>query len=199
MLFFPVGRPGPAFLLSENFFVLKAYNFSDSYAFAASVLAERIAGRPVLREKWPAEANPLDQAEREAIQRGLTARGLLRRQDRRAFRAGDAAGDPRLPAQGGRRQGRRLSVAGGAGAAERALNKARRPALASTRVFEDAGWTRGLFGRALHRRDTCNARHWRRAPRRRSTARRECAGPTRHRPAPRPDGRYGRRHGPGSG
>ena len=69
-------RPGPAFLLSENFFVLKAYNFSDSYAFAASVLADRIAGRPVLREKWPAEANPLDQAEREAIQRGLTAQGF---------------------------------------------------------------------------------------------------------------------------
>ena len=76
MLFFPVGAPSPAFLLSENFFVLKAYNFSDSYAFAASVLADRIAGRPVLREKWPAEANPLDQAEREAIQRGLTAHGF---------------------------------------------------------------------------------------------------------------------------
>lgn len=76
MLFFPAGAPGPAFLLSENFFVLKAYNFSDSYAFAGSVLADRIAGRPVLREKWPNEAQPLDQAEREAIQRGLTARGL---------------------------------------------------------------------------------------------------------------------------
>jgi lytic murein transglycosylase len=76
MLFFPAGAPSPAFLLSENFFVLKAYNFSDSYAFAGSVLADRIAGRPILREKWPSEAQPLDQAEREAIQRGLTARGL---------------------------------------------------------------------------------------------------------------------------
>jgi lytic murein transglycosylase len=76
MLFFPVGAPSPAFLLSENFFVLKAYNFSDSYAFAASVLADRIAGRPTLREKWPVEAQPLNQAEREAIQRGLAARGL---------------------------------------------------------------------------------------------------------------------------
>ncbi|WP_374546721.1 lytic murein transglycosylase [Rhodoblastus sp.] len=76
MLFFPVGAPSPAFLLSENFFVLKAYNFSDSYAFAASVLADRIAGRAVLREKWPSEPQPLNQAEREAIQRGLAARGL---------------------------------------------------------------------------------------------------------------------------
>jgi membrane-bound lytic murein transglycosylase B len=76
MLFFPVGAPSPAFLLSANFFVLKAYNFSDSYAFAASVLAERIAGRPSLSEPWPAETQPLNQAEREAIQRGLAARGL---------------------------------------------------------------------------------------------------------------------------
>ncbi|HUO53919.1 MAG TPA: lytic murein transglycosylase [Rhodoblastus sp.] len=76
MLFFPVGAPSPVFLLSENFFVLKAYNFSDSYAFAASVLAERIAGHPVLRAPWPKEAQPLTAAEREAIQRGLAARGL---------------------------------------------------------------------------------------------------------------------------
>ena len=76
MLFFPAGAQGPAFLLSENFFVLKVYNFSDSYAFAGAVLAERIAGRPALLQKWPAEAQPLDLAEREAIQRGLSARGL---------------------------------------------------------------------------------------------------------------------------
>ncbi|MBB4199574.1 lytic murein transglycosylase [Rhodoblastus sphagnicola] len=76
MLFFPAGADGPAFLLSENFFVLKAYNFSDSYAFAGAVLAERIAGRPVLQQKWPVEAQPLSAAEREAIQRGLTSKGL---------------------------------------------------------------------------------------------------------------------------
>ena len=77
MLFFPAGAQGPAFLLSENFFVLKAYNFSDSYAFAGAVLAERIAGRPVLRQKWPVETQPLDLAEREAIQRGLDRQGSL--------------------------------------------------------------------------------------------------------------------------
>ena len=71
-----MGASGPAFLLSENFFVLKAYNFSDSYAFGAAVLADRIAGRPVLRQSWPPEAQPLNQAEREEIQRGLTARGF---------------------------------------------------------------------------------------------------------------------------
>jgi lytic murein transglycosylase len=76
MLFFPTGAGGPAFLLSENFFVLKAYNFSDSYAFGAATLAEKIAGRSVLRESWPVDAQPLTQAEREAIQRGLTAAGF---------------------------------------------------------------------------------------------------------------------------
>ncbi len=80
MLFFPTGaaenRSFPAFLLSENFFVLKAYNFSDSYAFAGATLAEKIAGRPTLRESWPSEPQPLTLAEREAIQRGLTAAGL---------------------------------------------------------------------------------------------------------------------------
>jgi peptidoglycan lytic transglycosylase B len=76
MLFFPVGAPSPAFLLSGNCFVLKAYNFSDSYAFAASVLTERIAGRPILRAPWPKEAKPLTFAERQAIQRGLAAHGL---------------------------------------------------------------------------------------------------------------------------
>ena len=76
MLFLPAGANGPAFLLSENFFVLKAYNFSDSYAMAAAVLAERIAGRAVLQTPWPQEAHPLTQAEREAIQTGLTRLGL---------------------------------------------------------------------------------------------------------------------------
>jgi membrane-bound lytic murein transglycosylase B len=76
MLFFPMGANGPAFLLSDNFFVLKAYNFSDSYAFAGATLAEKIAGRPVLRESWPRETDPLTQSEREKIQRGLTKAGL---------------------------------------------------------------------------------------------------------------------------
>ena len=76
MLFFPTGARGPAFLLSENFFVLKAYNFSDSYAFAAATLAEKIAGRAVLRAPWPLETQPLTQAERESIQHGLTVAGF---------------------------------------------------------------------------------------------------------------------------
>lgn len=76
MLYLPVGPSGPAFLLQPNFFVLKEYNFSDSYAFAASILSDRIAGRPVLRSPWPNESEPLSRADKRKIQEGLTRLGL---------------------------------------------------------------------------------------------------------------------------
>lgn len=76
MLFFPVGARGPAFLLGANFFVLKIYNFSDSYAMSASFLADRIAGRVPVRAAWPDEAHPLDQAERVRLQTLLRALGF---------------------------------------------------------------------------------------------------------------------------
>ena len=44
-LFLPAGAGGPAFLLSENYWVLKAYNNSDSYALSLACLGDRIAGR----------------------------------------------------------------------------------------------------------------------------------------------------------
>lgn len=78
MLFYPAGASGPAFLLHENFFVLKAYNFSDNYAMAASVLADRIAGREQLRVPWPAEAAPLRAAERLRLQQALKALGFYK-------------------------------------------------------------------------------------------------------------------------
>ncbi len=41
----PAGRHGPAFLVSENFHVLKSYNMSDLYALFIGHLSERIGGR----------------------------------------------------------------------------------------------------------------------------------------------------------
>jgi lytic murein transglycosylase len=76
MLFYPVGAGGPAFLLGENFFVLKAYNFSDSYAMAVAVLADRIAGREPLRTPWPDEPSPLNAAERARLQTLLREAGV---------------------------------------------------------------------------------------------------------------------------
>ncbi|WP_460450211.1 lytic murein transglycosylase [Alsobacter sp. SYSU BS001988] len=75
MLFLPSGAGGPAFLLFQNFWVLKAYNFSDSYAMAASILADRIAGRPGVRAPWPKGETILPQQDRERLQRLLVALG----------------------------------------------------------------------------------------------------------------------------
>ncbi|GGH23266.1 murein transglycosylase [Alsobacter metallidurans] len=78
MLFLPSGARGPAFLLYANFWVLKVYNFSDSYAMAASILADRIAGGPGVRQPWPKNEMLLGQADRERLQRALLALGHYR-------------------------------------------------------------------------------------------------------------------------
>jgi lytic murein transglycosylase len=75
-LFLPSGAAGPAFLLSDNYWVLKAYNNSDSYALSLSLLADRIAGRPQLRGRWPAEEVFLSRADKSALQRALQQRGF---------------------------------------------------------------------------------------------------------------------------
>lgn len=52
-LLMPAGRHGPAFVVTGNFYVLKAYNYSDLYALYIGHLADRIAGdnRP-FRAGW---------------------------------------------------------------------------------------------------------------------------------------------------
>lgn len=52
-LFLPAGAGGPAFLLSDNYWVIKTYNISDAYALSVAVLAERLAGRPGITAVWP--------------------------------------------------------------------------------------------------------------------------------------------------
>ena len=75
-LFLPSGAKGPPILLQPNFFVLKAYNFSDAYALAAALLSERIAGRSGISAPWPDEAHPLNQNERVDLQNLLKAKGF---------------------------------------------------------------------------------------------------------------------------
>jgi membrane-bound lytic murein transglycosylase B len=52
-LFLPSGAGGPAFLLSDNYWVLKAYNNSDSYALSLACLGDRIMGRQIPHAAWP--------------------------------------------------------------------------------------------------------------------------------------------------
>ena len=44
-LLMPAGRFGPAFIVTENFYVLKEYNYSDLYALYIGHLADRIRRR----------------------------------------------------------------------------------------------------------------------------------------------------------
>jgi lytic murein transglycosylase len=75
-LFLPSGAGGPAFLLSDNYWVLKAYNNSDSYALSLSLLAGRIDGGPGLKGRWPAGEVFLSRDDKSAIQRALQKRGF---------------------------------------------------------------------------------------------------------------------------
>jgi membrane-bound lytic murein transglycosylase B len=75
-LFLPSGAAGPAFLLSHNYWVLKAYNNSDSYALSLGLLADRIGGGSDLKGRWPAAEVFLSWSDKSTIQRELQKRGF---------------------------------------------------------------------------------------------------------------------------
>ncbi len=75
-LFLPAGAGGPAFLLFPNYFVIKQYNNSDSYALSFGSLAQRIAGAPPPATPWPARTVSLSRADRSLVQVRLAALGL---------------------------------------------------------------------------------------------------------------------------
>jgi peptidoglycan lytic transglycosylase B len=75
ILFFPSGAVGPAFLVTDNFVVLKRFNNSDAYALAVAALADRLRGRPALSATWPADDFQPSRSQRIALQRQLAALG----------------------------------------------------------------------------------------------------------------------------
>lgn len=75
ILFFPSGAPGPTFLVTQNFVVLKTYNNSDAYALAAAHLADRLRGGGPFRTAWPLNDFQPSRAQRMALQRKLAAMG----------------------------------------------------------------------------------------------------------------------------
>jgi membrane-bound lytic murein transglycosylase B len=75
ILFFPSGANGPAFIVTENFDVLKEYNNSDAYAIAVGHLADRMHGGAAIQTKWPADDRPLSRDARIALQKKLSALG----------------------------------------------------------------------------------------------------------------------------
>jgi lytic murein transglycosylase len=75
ILFFPSGAQGPAFLVTENFVVIKSYNNSDAYALAVAHLADKMRGLGTIRAKWPASDPQLPKEERVELQNRLAALG----------------------------------------------------------------------------------------------------------------------------
>lgn len=76
-LYLPTGASGPAFLITDNFEVIRQYNTSDAYAMSVALLGERIAGREIPLASWPRVA-PLSTADVKSMQQLLTQRGFYR-------------------------------------------------------------------------------------------------------------------------
>jgi lytic murein transglycosylase len=76
ILFFPSGASGPAFLITENFNVIKAFNNSDAYALAVGELADRFRGLGPIRAAWPVNDFQPSRGQRVALQRHLAALGF---------------------------------------------------------------------------------------------------------------------------
>lgn len=74
-LFLPGGLGAPAFLITDNFEVIRGYNTSDSYALAVGHLADRLGGGPPLAASWPA-APGLDGSGLRKLQMGLASAGV---------------------------------------------------------------------------------------------------------------------------
>jgi lytic murein transglycosylase len=73
-LMMPAGRLGPAFIVSENFYVLKTYNESDLYALLVGHLADRLGGESRIAGRWGAIAG-FTRGEVRDMQQRLVARG----------------------------------------------------------------------------------------------------------------------------
>jgi membrane-bound lytic murein transglycosylase B len=75
ILLFPSGATGPAFLVTQNFVVIKTYNNSDAYALAVAHLADRLRGFGPFRGPWPVNDFQPSRAERVALQYKLKELG----------------------------------------------------------------------------------------------------------------------------
>lgn len=77
-LFFPEGAKGPAFLLADNYWVIKTYNNSDAYALSFACLADRIGGGQGLHAAWPKTQMLWRRSEKAEMQRLLQKLGYYK-------------------------------------------------------------------------------------------------------------------------
>jgi lytic murein transglycosylase len=74
-LYLPAGASGPAFLITDNFEVIRQYNTSDAYALSVGLLADAIAGGATPKKPWPKVA-PLSTADCKDMQKLLARLGF---------------------------------------------------------------------------------------------------------------------------
>lgn len=72
----PAGKRGAAFMVFDNFNVIKRYNNADTYAIGVGHLSDRIGGGPEIQTPWPRGYDPLNFEQREDMQRLLQRRGF---------------------------------------------------------------------------------------------------------------------------
>ncbi|MBM6594917.1 lytic murein transglycosylase [Microvirga pudoricolor] len=77
-LFLPAGAGGPAFLVTDNFAVIKTYNSSDAYAMGVAHLGDRVMGGGPIRGAWPKDEPMLDKDQRQEVQQRLLRLGFYR-------------------------------------------------------------------------------------------------------------------------
>ncbi|GHA88997.1 hypothetical protein GCM10009069_10070 [Algimonas arctica] len=71
----PAGHRGPKFLTFRNFDAIKKYNNSTSYVMGIASLGDALIGETAIRNPWPESDQPISFADKERLQRRLTALG----------------------------------------------------------------------------------------------------------------------------
>jgi membrane-bound lytic murein transglycosylase B len=75
-IYLPAGLQGPAFMVFDNFGVIKRYNNSDAYAMGVGHLADRIGGGAEIQGAWPRGYDPLSFEEKMEMQQRLQRKGF---------------------------------------------------------------------------------------------------------------------------
>jgi lytic murein transglycosylase len=72
----PAGAGGPAFMIFRNFTVITRYNNAESYVIGIGHLSDRLAGGPPIQASFGPDRNGMTIADRQEMQRRLTAAGF---------------------------------------------------------------------------------------------------------------------------
>lgn len=75
---FLAGRNGPAFLVKQNYYVLRQHNKDKYYALAVCLLADRLKGKPEMVQDWPRPEGALRLEEKIELQKALAKLGYFR-------------------------------------------------------------------------------------------------------------------------